>query len=319
VIAAALALVSAATTAAQSTLREGCGTGTVGAVRTCFLAVQAADIVPARATLAATAGNSSAGTASTLGIKLGPMPPLSLGGRVSFARTAMPALDGQADHGDDFTALFLGADARVGLYSGLAPFATVGGLGSIDLLASLGVVKLPGDRFNSPVAWGLGARLGILRESFTAPGISLSAMYHRLGETQFGDAVFSDQNAYIELNDNATWRLRFAIGKRIAPVALTAGFGWDRTTSDALVRTTIGIPPPGGGSGSPQSVETSGEAGGDGRFNAFADVSYTLVVLTLAAEVGWQGGGETPPAVSGVSDFVGKGGLFGGITFRLTL
>jgi hypothetical protein len=221
-----------------------------------------------------------------------------------------------ADAADDITAVFLGADARLGLYSGLSPFATVGGLGSIDLLGSVGLVKLAGDRFDSPIAWGLGARLGILRESFTAPGVSVSAMYHRLGEIRFGDTAFSDQNAYVELDDNATWSLRFAIGKRLAPVALTAGVGWDRTTSDAHVRTILG---PGGGAGLPQSVETSGEAGGDGRFNAFADVSYTLVVLTLAAEVGWQGGGETPPAVSGVSDFVGKGGIFGGITFRLTL
>lgn len=293
--------VLAASASAQSSLAAGCGSPTSSQATACHLAVQLADIVPARASLAASGGNPTIGTASTLGIKLGSMPPISLGGRVSFARADVPTASGGSATGEDITALFLGADARVGLYSGLSPFATVGGLGSVDLMASLGVVKLPGDRFDSPVSWGLGARLGILRESFTAPGLSVSGMYRKLGGMTIDDVT--------ELDGSSTWSLRFAIGKRLTPVGLTAGVGWDRTSTDA----TVAIPQP----GSPP-LQASGEVGGDGRFNAFADVSYTLVVLTVAAEVGWQGGGGAT-GVSGVSDHVGKGGLFGGLIFRLTL
>jgi hypothetical protein len=37
------------------------------------------------------------------------------------------------------------------------------------------------------VAWALGARVGILRESFTAPGVSVSAMYRSIGSFSYGD------------------------------------------------------------------------------------------------------------------------------------
>ena len=36
-------------------------------------------------------------------------------------------------------------------------------------------------------SYGVGARLGLLRESFTMPGISVSLMYHRLGTVSYGD------------------------------------------------------------------------------------------------------------------------------------
>ena len=67
-------------------------------------------------------------------------------------------------------------DASVGVLQGLSIFPTVGGLGSIDMLASLGFAAPPdGEGFDgSLISWGLGAKLGILRESFTLPGLTAS-------------------------------------------------------------------------------------------------------------------------------------------------
>src|SRR5690606_2935207 len=83
----------------------------------------------------------------------------------------------------------LALDGAAGVFRGFSPLPTVGGVGSLDVLAGIGLVFPPtgaGFRGGSKGTWALGARLGILRESFTFPGVSVTGMYRRFGRVQIG-------------------------------------------------------------------------------------------------------------------------------------
>jgi hypothetical protein len=58
------------------------------------------------------------------------------------------------------------------------------------------------------------------------------------------------------------------------------------------------------------------EARTSGRTSFFGNVSYTLMILSVAAELGWQESGDRPPAAHGDT---GRGGWFGGIALRLAI
>src|SRR5690606_8272264 len=114
--------------------------------RFCNLVAQGIEVVQPRVGLAAAGGNPVAGTASTLGMRIGAFPRISIGGRVTAVRADLPPIRtiGRVDD-IDFAVAALGADAAIGLFRGFSPAITVGGVLSLDLLASAGIVLLPGD------------------------------------------------------------------------------------------------------------------------------------------------------------------------------
>lgn len=300
--------------ASAQTLRERCE-AVLGAEARCVTGADAAEVMQVRTGLAMTGGNPVPGTASTLGMRLGSMPRLSLGGRI----TAVPVDGPDAD----FTALSVHLDASVGLYQGLSVLPTVGGLGSIDLLGSVGVMPFPRGRDygNAPGSWALGARLGILRESFTAPGISVSAIYRSMGDFRYGAAgapespppfVSGRTVQHVRLADQRVLSYRAVIGKRFAGIGLLGGAGHDRFRADARVRvphTMIVI-------GEPAQV-TVDEAGmRNTRNSLFVNASLTVLILNLSAEAGWQQGGDRG---TDRTREVGKGGLFAGVAGRLAI
>src|SRR5690606_33623796 len=95
---------------------------------------------------------------------------------------------------------------------------------------SFGVLSVPeGDGFetDSPVTWAIGARVGILRESFTAPGVSVSAMYRSLPDLAYAQ----DSTASFANDDQSVMTYRATVGKRILGVGLTGGIAHDRGSS----------------------------------------------------------------------------------------
>lgn len=265
------------------------------------------DETAARATLAAAGGNPVLGTASTLGHRIPGLPRFALAARWTFVPVdiASPGDPGGASTAS-FTATAWSIDAVLGLFAGFSPAPTVGGLGSIDLFAGAGAVQLSsgeGFRSHAPGTWGAGVRVGILRESFTMPGISLSAAFRRSGRWNAGDVRLEESEAFVVADDATSWILRATVGKRIGLVGLTAGLGFDRTETDAVLRLPGAVEP----------LETRFDSYHSDRANVFANAAWTWVIATFTAEAGWQAGMEDP-----LEGNPGGGGFWGALGARVT-
>jgi len=306
----ASALAPAARLAAQSALIRACpAPPTANAYDSCLVLAQAAMIAQPRLALAAAGGAPLLGSSSTLGMRVGSRPRVAVQLRGSGARMTMPAAGPGTGHSS--MAWSFDADGAVALYQGLSPAPTVGGVAALDLLGSVGVVSGGSGFSGTPATFGVGARLGILRESFTAPGISVSAMIHRTGALLFTAPLDGATARFSHIADVA---VRATVGKRFLGLGTLVGAGLDRTSGDVSI-----LPPP--------CMEiclfpTPTVAPlTQTRASAFADLTWTSLVLNAVAEVGWQRGGS--PAASsfptGYEDLVRRGGLFASLGLRLTI
>lgn len=265
--------------------------------------------------LAAAGGSGLPGTASTVGRRLGATPRLSVAFRASGTRHRRPRIFDDASSTGDEGVLVPAAHLRaaLGITDGLSPAPTVGGLLSVDLLASLDYLALPrGDGFDEGVtAWGLGVRLGIVRESFTLPGFSLSAVHRRFGEVRLSRAD-APVGGVRELDfDLSQTSLRATVSKDFLPVGLLAGAGWDRYTGEAGVRVAMGGGGGGGAGGRSDDVA-------DDRFLVYGGASLTFLVVQLSAEGGWAAGHDAFPESRRPGFDPGGGSPFGALAVRIT-
>ena len=99
-----------------------------------------------------------------------------------------PALRPRPERGRRASSWGARATAVVGIFNGFSPVAGVGGVFAVDAVGTLRWVRVP----NSPagpgsaLGWGGGLRVGILRESFALPGLTLSAVHERAGALRYG-------------------------------------------------------------------------------------------------------------------------------------
>lgn len=322
VAAAWLALSPRSAAAQEAALVQRCAARTAGASvearRFCNLVAQAIEIAQPVVGLAATGGNPVPGTASTLGMRLGALPRLSLAVRATGVFADLPPV---LDFDDtDEIGIFvpsLNVDGAIGILSGFSVAPTVGGVGSLDGLLSVGVLPLPGgdDGFrDSPWTVGGGLRLGILRESFTMPGISITGMYRRVGGFEFGDPDLARDDAFFD-TDVGIWSLRGTVGKRIAFLGLTLGAAYDHYSSDV----EFAFRDPTALAGTP--IRVSFDDFDNSRFALFGNVSWTVLILSLVAELGWQSGADAVPGALPASvDFDAEGSrFFGSLALRLSI
>ncbi len=287
--------------------------------RYCNLVAQTVEISQPRLGLGLSGGDPVAGSASTLGMRLG-SPRVAVGVRGTVVVTRIPDIRTESAQGRlTFPLGSIDADAAIGLYSGFSPAPTVGGVGSLDLLGSIGIIPVPNDQgfaARVPVTWGIGARLGLLRESFTAPGISVSAMYRSLGNVLYGDTALQRQDAFFE-SDLRGVSLRAVAGKSLSFLSLTAGAGYDSWRSDVAFGAVATVAAP----VSRFEVRIPATRLTTHRASVFADVGLNFVVLTLVGEVGWQAGTSLPavPLPQGATLSPRDGAVFGGLALRLTL
>lgn len=287
-------------------------------VRFCNLVAQAIEIAQPVVGLAATGGNPVPGTASTMGMRLGALPRFSLAARATGVFADLPPILDFRDRGENGVFVpSLNVDGAIGILSGLSLAPTVGGVGSLDGLLSVGVVPLPGgdDGFrDSPWTVGAGLRLGILRESFTMPGISVTGMYRRVGGFTFGDRDLRMDDSFFDMN-MGIWSLRGTVGKRIAFLGLTLGAAYDHYSSDVefAFRDPEGM--------APGPIRISVDDFENDRFALFGNVSWTLLILNLVAEFGWQSGADAVPAPLPANiDFDAEGSrFFGSLALRLSI
>jgi hypothetical protein len=287
------------------TLRERCAEAATGSVTYCESLADAAVTLPARLAIGAVGGNPVAGTASTLGMRVPGSPRWSIALRGTIARASLPPIEDERAMTPRLWSV--NADASAGLFNGFNLVPTIGGFGSIDVLGSAGVLSVTDDGFelSSPLTWALGTRVGILRESFTAPGVSISAMYRSLPDVEFGKP---SSGPYFENAGQNVVSLRGTVGKRILGIGLAGGIGYDRVRSD--VRVAFDVP----ATVFPNRMTIEEQGVTFGRTSFFGNVSYTLLILNMAAELGWQEAGERP---AGAHRDTAKGGLFGGLAVRL--
>ncbi len=201
------------------------------------------------------------------------------------------------------------------------------GFGAIDLLGSVSVLPLgllSDDFGENAFSWGAGARVGLLRESFTTPGVSVSLMYRDLGEVGFGDVCEGTETAgactgggdFGEIAFGLTnWSARAAVSKRLLGLGLTGGVGFDRFRTDAdFAFRTPAI------AGTEQIVRFQDVRVENDRWSAFLDLSYTVLIGSLVAEAGWMQGAAPIQGFPDTSDFDPREGtFFGSLGARISL
>jgi hypothetical protein len=292
-------------------------------------------------------GNPTLGTASTGGVRLGFLPAVSAGARLNLVLARLPDIrevrrvDGEVAPAQyRLPAPAVGANASVGLTPGVRLAPMVGGFGAVDLLGSVTMMPLDllgvSDASGNPISWGAGVRVGLLRESFVAPGVSVSMMYRRMGEVRIGDVCEAQEQpdpthpdrrfcssggdfgeVAFGLNNLSA---RAAVSKRLLGFGLTGGMGWDRFTTDAEVAFRAPAPPAGGVIGQEVIYRLDDVRVNNTRLSAFLNASYTLLVGSVVAEVGVMQGGSPVPGFPAAADFDPRGGtVFGSLGARLAL
>lgn len=321
----------------------------------CIQAAQAASSAQPQLGILIAAGNPllGAGRAGS-GFRLGILPQASITGKLSLAGVRLPEIRasqpaGGADFGEvEFVAPALTGTAMVGLLPGVNLAPTAGGVGSVDLIAQ--ATYLPFETFNTPglgerspdLAYGLGARIGIVRESFVLPGVSVSGMYRRLGKVAFGNVCqgtvqittrdFGQAYTFEEglcvapsemsgvpgdpgefAFDLSNTSVRAVVSKRRLPVGIAAGIGYDQWQSHLA----FGFRAP----NDPRFFRASDVDLSSGLFSAFANGVLTLPFVSFALEVGWLGGGDNLAGFdAGRSEFDPTSGIwFGSMGVRLSL
>ena len=273
---------------AQNDLQQRCPAGNTFCERMGL----AAELTQVRTGIGMAAGNPVPGASSTLGMRLGAIPRLSIAGRITGVQLEVPNTLSATSTGElgNFERS-LNVDASLGVFSGFSVLPTVGGFGSIDLVASYSSLGLP-DQFvpENAESWAVGVRLGILRESFTAPGIAVTGMYRDIDDVQLGNTLTSTNGpgTFFRVRDMAMWSARATVGKRILMLGATAGIGWDRFTGSAEAQ-----------DGS--NFLVTADDFNNSRTTIFGNLSWTMLILNIVGEVGVQQGGPDNTTYGGLS------------------
>ncbi len=294
------------------TLGRDCVTagGSQGA---CMEAAVAAGAIQGHAGLLAGLGSEVAGSASTLGRRMPGTPRLSFTLRTGFSHVGMPDLmdpSGPPSRKAGFVIPVLQTGVAVGLFDGFSPIPTVGGVLSLDLIGNASFLFLPsGEGFAGRVeAYTFGARVGLLRESFTLPGMSVSVSRRDVGKIELNPSAAAGAPSVTV--DPLITSVRWTVGKDLVGVGILGGVGWDwyRGSAD-LQLTEAGVGP----------VEASVGNLRRRRTLLFGGASMNFLIVQLSAELGWAKGFGPVPGYESAPFNPKAGTFFGSVAFRLTL
>ncbi len=296
-------------------LVDSCAAPNQGLLDRCRQGALALDAARGALTLAASGGSEVAGSASTLGFRLRRLPRLALSARAGVTRASVPGITRGYSlpiREESFFLPALQVTGTVGLFDGFSPLPTVGGILALDVSASAHKLFPPKDRgfLDGSTGWGVAGRLGILRESFTLPGVSVSLAHRSLGEGRLGDMNLGDP-AEARFDVSAT-SLRGVVGKDLFGIGILAGVGWDRSKGDGSVGVRV----------SPSGFElsASGTDLASERVIYFAGSSLTFLILQVSAEGGWSRAVDSPlPRTAGGGGEADLGAWFASLALRLTL
>ena len=287
--------------------------GSAELLTSCQSAVLAAQAVRGGIGLADASGADLAGASSTIGRRLGSSPRVSVDLRFRVARFTMPDIlgGGTGVAGENtINGYGLKGSVAVGVLDGFSLMPTVGGVLSLDLIGSGSLIFLgESDGFlgNEGILL-VGGRLGIFRESFTMPGLTVSLM------RSFGQSVDWATGAasgpQID-TDISTTSLRAIIGKDFFTLAVLGGVGWNWDRGEMGVQVADPTIPAGQGIGRMGDLTTR-------RTIYFAGVSITRLVYQFSLEGGWAGGYNGLAGYAGAYD-PGATTPFVSVAGRLTI
>lgn len=266
--------------------------------------------------LTSTLGSDIPGTPSTLGLRLGSTPRIGLSLSTLLVRTDLPhvaAADVVGPTGRRTVSLVgLRAGAAVGIVDGLQLAPTVGGVFSIDGLATYSLTRLPrGAGFDrNATGFGLGARVGIFRESFTLPGVSVSVMRHWLRSVRLG-SIDAGSRGEVDA-DAAVTAVRATVGKNLFAVGLMAGAGWERYTGDVAVAASVP-----GASGGTITGSAAGSISTDRRLY-FVAGWFNFLISQISFEAGMAEGFDDPFGAARAFEASDRS-LFFSLGFRVTI
>jgi hypothetical protein len=305
-----LALVPAAGAQSVEALADKC-TAVGGPVAKCTELAITARSLQGHVGLMAGLGSEVAGSASTLGHRLKTTPRVSGDVRVAFANVALPDL---FETGSDlprkttFVIPTFQAGLAVGVFDGFSIVPTVGGVLSLDAFGSTSVLFLPsGEGFGGhESALTLGLRVGIFRESFTLPGVSVSVSHRTFGTVRLGSAT--GPWGGVELAPSVT-SLRATVGKDLLSVGVLAGVGRDWYSGRATLqqREVTG-----------NVITATDNSYGHSRSLFFGGLSMNFLILQISAEAGWAQGFSAVAGQQGSNFDPAAGTLFGSLALRLT-
>ena len=260
---------------------------------------------------ASSLGTPVPGSSSTLGRRLGSSPRFALSVRGGFTRTDMPDPRASGVAKNTFWARTVEVGVTVGVLDGFALVPTVGGIFSFDLLGSATLVELSdGAGFSGSVeGLGYGVRLGLLRESFTLPGVSVSVIRRSITEAEWGRPAAD--RVSLTFKPTVT-SVRAAAGKDLLAFGVLGGWGWERYSGSTVLAVQ---------ETEDDSVRTGQFSSGDfanSRQLYFGGISYTFLVLQLSAEGGYATGWDEAPGRPAGGYDPTKGSVFGSVAGRLT-
>lgn len=237
-------------------------------------------------TLAQTGGSPLPGAASTLGRRFARTPRWALAARTGFTRFDLPDIRSGTvpSEANGVTATTIEGTMAIGVLEGFSPQPTVGGVLAIDVLGKVGKTFVSeGEGFDgNPNHFGYGVRVGVFRESFTLPGVSISAMRVHSGKVELSGGLNGLGSAEVE---STTTSIRGTVGKDFMAIGVLAGMGWDRISSEGLLRAGALL-----GAVNPADVVTQFKDLKTDRTLFFVGLSRTVLVAQMALEAGWAQG-----------------------------
>lgn len=292
-----------------------CGTlSSTSASDRCVESGVGAQAILAQTGLAFSLGSEVAGSASTLGRRLGTSPRIAFSVRAGAVQGRIPDIVTRGTNTAaapelGFLLPTVHTSVTVGLFDGFKLAPTAGGFLSVDVTAGAALAFLPASQGFAGTVTALSgaARIGLLRETFTLPGITLSAAHRRGQEVRFGDVEAGGPSIAV---DPSVTSLRLTIGKDLVSVGILGGLGWDDYSGSARLGLIDGTGLPAG------AVEQSINAG---RMLVFGGTSLTFLVLQLSIEAGWAEGLSTTPSYQSAPFDPSGGSVFASLSARLTL
>ncbi len=294
-------------------LARRCAGGHSGFIAPCREMSLAVMAVQQGVGLASALGSDIPGTSSTHGRRLGLMPRVGVAVTALALRFGMPHVAASTPGGlaeeENAMLLGLGGTAFAGVLDGFQLAPTVGGILSVDAIASYSLVRMPTGAGLSGAGsgFGAGARVGLVRESFTLPGISVSAARRWLADVQLGSTA--DGNPVQARTGVTVSSLRATVGKNWFVIGIMGGVGWDRYEGDVELSMPRGAGDPGGVTGSVASE----------RVLYFVSGWFNFLLTRLSVELGMaEGVGDPFEDRTGAFDPHGAT-WFASTVFRITL
>ncbi len=278
----------------------------------CLEGAIAGQALLAQTGLLAGLGSEVAGSPSTLGRRVGSSPRIALSLRAGGLEARVPDITDRQNTPSREATFFLPTvhgSVALGVFDGFRLRPTVGGFLSLDLLAQTSVIFFPEGRgFDGNVsALSVGVRVGVIRETFTLPGVTLSVSRRLLGVVRMADVPLGDPTQ-VEIDPTVS-AYRLTVGKDLFAVGLLLGAGWDVYSTDARITVADDL----------RGIVTVKGPLEAHRALFFGSASLNLLALQLSAELGWAHGVSSPAGYSGADFDPTRGSWFGSLAARLTL